>query len=565
MKWFSLKNGRKNCIIILVILTVISSITKVKVGLDIDECYNVVLATRLLQGEHLFREIWDLYQTTVFPMALVIGVYKWLFGSFTGVIFFTRIIATLIQWSLGLCVYFTFKNKYKNADFAGIMIANLIPKGIVNFEYSYLCCIFITFSMCLLYSACNSWGEVKSEKHSIIRIVASGVCYSFAILSYPTIIITVFVLGIFFLKSYWRQEKRWKIPLIFFLTCFISALVFVGYVLQFISLSELLDNTLNGILIEGSHSGGNLWNSLRDSLYLEREKRLQLIVLAIASFLPWILCVYKKCSIPFYIHLMLISSLVLLALNIFAIRPSGPLGFQIRLAMMVITGLATISIYHIKDNILVYLFAYMGVVQLIGILLGTNLTVPENAGNLGLSLIALVLITDELNLEYSIQKNYIHLAIIVFILSLIYVKGVLVRVDSTSPANIFEHRQEMEIGPMKRIYVYSDEAQYYRDCITQLEGKILKEDCVLVISDNPIMNMVFSAKYTTVTALTTPVYDEQWVKYYEEKRYQEPTLIVVDKKYHSDLELFLTETLFGKFLQDKYSLYEETKGLYFMR
>ena len=83
--------SRRNTLIALAVLTGIASIIKVFVGLDYDENYITVLGARLLQGDHLFRECWDLYQTTGLTMALILGVFRSITGGYEGAILFCRI------------------------------------------------------------------------------------------------------------------------------------------------------------------------------------------------------------------------------------------------------------------------------------------------------------------------------------------------------------------------------------------------------------------------------------------------------------------------------------------
>ena len=97
-----MSKSRKSVLVILSILTVAASITKILIGLDFDENYITVLGARLLQGDHLFRECRDLYQTTGFTMALGLGIFKGITGGYEGAILFCRIVTAILQLLLGM-------------------------------------------------------------------------------------------------------------------------------------------------------------------------------------------------------------------------------------------------------------------------------------------------------------------------------------------------------------------------------------------------------------------------------------------------------------------------------
>lgn len=200
-----MSKSRKSVLVILSILTVAASITKILIGLDFDENYIIVLRARLLQRDHLFRECWDLYQTTGFTMALVLGIFKGITGGYEGAILFCRIVTAILQLLLGMVTWYSLRKYFRNADFAGLVVANMLPRGTLNLEYGFLSCNYILISMLLLFLVSReekNWSKVKVY----VLLILSGILFSIGILCYPTMIIATIVLIAYFFSI--RENRR---------------------------------------------------------------------------------------------------------------------------------------------------------------------------------------------------------------------------------------------------------------------------------------------------------------------------------------------------------------------
>ena len=552
--------SRKSVLVILSILTVAASITKIFIGLDFDENYITVLGARLLQGDHLFRECWDLYQTTGFTMALVLGIFKGITGGYEGAILFCRIVTAILQLLLGMFTWYSFRKYFRNADFAGLVVANMLPRGTMNLEYGFLSCNYILVSMLLLFLISReekNWSRIKVY----LLLILAGILFSMGILCYPTMIIATIVLLVYFFQI---RENRNK-GLIFIGTCIACAVVFCLYVFAYISPSEMLNNVFHGILMDESHGNGNLFEGFIESFFLSKEKILQvcaIVVGAIATYL--IFCWKTKEKLPYVYHIMLLSSVAIIVLNVFAIRPSGVYGLQIRYFLIVIASV--VVLYKLHDRELIYLFYCMGIFMLLGTLLGSNLSVAENGAFLYLSLLAVVLGQGEQKSSQWLNQWIAMLSVMALVVSLIVIKGYIVRVNATKPANILEIREQLDFGPFKGIYVYPEEKDIYSLRKEDIDEKLNKEDIVLVLSQDPIYNIYGQFRFSSTTALTTPVYGKQWVEYYKNRNYVQPTVVLIDKQYFDADELF-NQTSFGEFLQEEYdidSLYEG-KGFWMLR
>ena len=94
-----IKNG---ILWILILLSVVAAVNQLLIGFDIDEGYAVSMPFRLLQGDHLFADMWEVHQTS----ALLPAAFLWLFYQATGstayMVLYLRIVATLLH--LGMTV-----------------------------------------------------------------------------------------------------------------------------------------------------------------------------------------------------------------------------------------------------------------------------------------------------------------------------------------------------------------------------------------------------------------------------------------------------------------------------
>lgn len=552
--------SRRNLLLVLAILTIAATITKIFIGLDFDENYITVLGARLLQGDHLFRECWDLYQTTGLTMALILGAFKGITGGYEGAILFCRMITAALQLLLGVFTWYSLKNYFRNADFAGLIVANMLPRGTMNLEYGFLSCNYILVSMIMLFMVSNEWDNWSRLKRRV-WLILSGILFSMGILCYPTMIIATIVLIVYFA----HQQKRGETGMFFGGTCVICAIIFCMYVLLFISPAEAWNNLFEGILMDESHGNGNLLRNFFENFVLSKEKMAQACIIMLGGLVTYGIFYWKvKEKLPYVYHIMFLSSLAIIGLNVSAIRPCGVYGLQIRYSLICITGAVILN--KLRNKELVYLFYYMGLLMFLGTLLGSNLGIAENGAFLYMSLIAIVLGQGEQKFSRDVTNCLATLFVVVLIVSLIFIKGYLVRINGTGPANILETRKQIDFGPFKGIIIYPEDKSIYSLRKEDIDCYLNKEDIVLVLSKDPIYNIYAQYKFSSATALTTPVYGNQWVEYYKNRDYVQPTVVLIDKQY-LDVESLLNQTVFGEFLKEEYNYNSlcEAKGFWILR
>ena len=91
--------------VILIALTVISSVKMIFFGWVIDEGYAFAIGNRLLQGDLLFRDMWELHQTSGYAIEFFLWVYHLIFGSAEGEIVFVRACGMAIHLMVSYALY----------------------------------------------------------------------------------------------------------------------------------------------------------------------------------------------------------------------------------------------------------------------------------------------------------------------------------------------------------------------------------------------------------------------------------------------------------------------------
>lgn len=158
-----IKNG---ILWILILLSVVAAVNQLLIGFDIDEGYAVSMPFRLLQGDHLFADMWEVHQTS----ALLPAAFLWLFYQATGstayMVLYLRIVATLLHLGMTVLIYRKTR-KYLTADWSllfALLYLNLLPKWIISLDFP--CSRYGDLPYCLH----AYWKKEERRKNSIGRI-----------------------------------------------------------------------------------------------------------------------------------------------------------------------------------------------------------------------------------------------------------------------------------------------------------------------------------------------------------------------------------------------------------
>lgn len=222
------------------------------VGLEIDEQYALSISWRLVQGDALFDTMWEPHQLSALPLVLPLWLFTVLTGSTTGVLLFVRALMAGIKAALAFWFYRTMTRARlpgagapalspRTAFLAAVLLFAYTPKWFLAPDYISQQFHFTLAAFLCLYNYLARGG--------LWRAVLGGVALSFSVLAFPQSALSAPVLfvGLFLLGRRGGERRAAGIPagtLAAFATCAVCAAAFLIYVLQRLTLPELIERAL---------------------------------------------------------------------------------------------------------------------------------------------------------------------------------------------------------------------------------------------------------------------------------------------------------------------------------
>ena len=481
--------------IIIIVLIIIASIFKIKVGIDNDEGYIISLGARFLQGDHLFKEVWDLYQTCTLPIVFFMNIYKFFTGGLIGVAIFLRTITTIIQISVAILYYYILKPYYKNTKWVCYIIALITPRFSQNLCYGF--CGFTGILLCIIiiFYLSKNIDEISKAKFVVLSIL-SGLSLSEAVLGYPTFALTFIPISIFLLSNINKNKNYLKLFLYITVTCLLCATAYILIVLKNVTIDEMLHNFFYGMMSDESHNGGNMISSAIRVITYIRSDHIMVGYLNTIFALILLLFINKiklfNIKINLLLSLLFVSSLAFILMNVTGLRYSGPLGMNLRWLLF---ALASFMLYfkYRADHELFWLFGIVGIVMFFAVTLVTNLGLAATSSFLMITVLGAILLFGEEKIITPVIQNII---LFVFIFSLIMTKGFTVRINGCAPANILEKREVIDFGVLKGIYEYPSNVKRDIEINQEFNERTTNDDLVLIMTNEPIYNLFGDFKFT---------------------------------------------------------------------
>lgn len=228
---------------ILVCASILATLKIIFFDYTLDEEYQIVMAYRHLQGDSLFKEMWEPHQTSAFMCIGLMWLYRLVTGTFTGVVLFLRVCTTAVQAFLAIWGYriFTRFTKKEYAFLLGIAYFNFVPKNIQIPEFSNMQVWFFAvtvFALLEYYWAVKH--NTEGRKAGKWWLVISGLGMALEVLSYPSclLLFPVFLVYIGIASG----KERIKDCLIYSGTCAVSGVAWLLFILRKLSLDEFITN-----------------------------------------------------------------------------------------------------------------------------------------------------------------------------------------------------------------------------------------------------------------------------------------------------------------------------------
>lgn len=576
-----------------IVLSVAGVLKTVYISADIDESYTVTMACRLIKGDRLFLDMWELHQTS----AVLYAPFVWLFvkikGSVIGLLVFLRIVGVCLQGLLAFYLYRAFRHYMgrSSAFFLSILFFNFTPKHIQSPEYSLLCCL----GFALTTASFLQYYVKAQQKNSFLYLIAGALGLCVTILSYPAAIVLVvpFLMVLVYLTKkafcqtakdsrYFGQMK--KNILLFLGTCAVCGMLFLLYVLSGISIEALIE-AVSFVFMDESHKQNMAEHVLSHLQYLWDMLRITLPAVAICHVgrLVWRRW-KKKDSMLFPLLLLLVQT----GYGIVQFHTITDVNFLI--FFPVILQVVVIGIYFFisyekteADKVLCYTVLPANFCLVLAVLFSSNLTANYSMSFLFLSvLVALFMIgrifvrkekteeagkgkegiVPETEKKEMAGKVIWGLFAAVFVCMVFTSRIFLVRYTATQRINVFAPVYEAWHGVLSGVWLGDNDYRQYEWKTASLHEHVTDEDVFLYVGADMFLYGETDALIGTGNTISTPAFGEQLLTYYEQHPERIPTVIFVDCEYTMDYRIWLETEPFKSFIAEHYTEPIEEGPLY---
>ena len=199
--------------------TLISFYCRIFYGWDQDQSYLTLLATKLASGSIMFKDLWDLHQTSMIWAALFSKMFWAVKGCWDGVGIYLRVMSAFVQIAVSVFAYHELKKYFEkfSAFLVAIIIANMLPRASQQLEYGALS-VWLSLIAVLLVIDIN-----KTHRNEIFKLIVSAILYAISIFSYPTMIVSIPVIAWALLSEFDcesdNRKKKTRNFIFFFATC----------------------------------------------------------------------------------------------------------------------------------------------------------------------------------------------------------------------------------------------------------------------------------------------------------------------------------------------------------
>ncbi len=527
-----------------IFLSILAIFKSIFISFDIDEGYAIAQSYRLLKGDHLFEQMWEPHQLSAFfsaifmlPFLAVTG------GSTTGIIIYLRVIGTLIHLLLALWLYCVSRRQF--SFMVSLMITllhiNFLPKWVSTPEFELM----HYWAVCILFLGLHCWNRERTKtRYLILASVALWV----AIMSYPTMLILypAYAAAILYLAKD-EPRTKWTALLWFTLPLLLLGLLFIGYVLSYMSFTELLEN-VSFILMDESHSNSLVYRSLQ---YLkELESFLQQLLIYLAVAFPFALftkkLIIKEKGCPKLsrqlLPILLLFTITFMSLNHLISSLLGDTNqfyLYLRYLIIVILGVFCMSADPKTENREYFLFGIIpGLLSVLASAAITNMTLEIALARVYIAVIATCFIVGNKlkNPKHTdtLFSSLAYISAIFFLSSLFMCKLLLVRVTGCIPISVKMHMNLVTDGPAAGLLLKEELAQCYNENTAFIKANLSEEDRLLYFGCENIYYLISDAQLATPSTQGTAVFNEMYLTYYEQYPEKLPNVVIIDKSFETN-------------------------------
>jgi hypothetical protein len=524
------------------------------VGMDVDEEYGVVAAYRILKGDKLLLQMWEPHQTAAIFTAILEKPMLMLMGGRTDFLdLYLKIVYFIIHSLITVFIYKTLKKYVAGLDKNAAVLTALIffatsPKSTFVPEYSNLHIWFFTLlTMCLVRYYSPLCGQAKghavdSDKASalsddcghILWLFAAGMSMTGDVMAYPALILIVPLCVLFICRRHVRRV--WLELTAFFAPCVISFIIFAGYLLSYMTPSKIME-MVGYVLADGSHQldyGEKILTILSEfaimalciifsaaaaliivHIYLKlthternKEKKILAVVfvfLMIQIVIQFVCCFVSKYS-GYYPHILYIAVSIL---GIFLYR-NGDRENKTGFYMILLSATGYLCVLFMSNWEPMKLNCYM-VTGVIGGFICIHSYFKESALVKGINVISLVSL------------------LIIFVNIFGYCYLIIGGEDSHS--TIFSVGGYGRDGVKKGIFSSWMSAYRYNTNMEMWDDIIPEDSNVLYVGQSQCFYMMGECNIAAPNTISTPVWDEKIMRYWEINPDKYPDVVVFESWY----------------------------------
>ncbi len=561
---------------VLLCASILATIKIILFDYTLDEEYQVVMAYRNLQGDHLFKEMWEPHQTSAFMCIGLMWFYHLITGTYTGVVIFLRVCTTVIQALLAIWGYKVMAKltKKEYAFLLGIAYFNFVPKQIQIPEFANMQVWFFSIMVLALleyYSVIKTNKEGKRKNK--LWLILSGIGMALEVLAYPSclLLFPVFLVYIWIVS----EKERIKDCLIYIGTCAVCGVLWFFSILRNVSPEEFIGNLGNVLSFDLTHEisgategkfAGIISNVTGGVIFLlvllvltaciyyfinriekkkqvvtnKTEKKLQFLTIAmcmaeVMQMFYWIVLQKAFGDPQFYLVVICLIPLVLWK----------DLGDSRKMLAAGIIGLyvSLFAVAYISD-------------------LPIHNALPH--GGFGLILCWLVMVIVWEKQTYVNAKKWIMIFLLGICVTVLVGKGYTVR-GGRDYNSVFDTGGIMKNGPAAGILTDYMFAYIYNTNYDEFQQYIGEDEKVMIVT-----NLIFSAGTTPYMFQESEVchysivdptaYDERLIEYWEIYPDKAPDVIVVDCWYGTLMEP--SDNYIMKYIEEEFGYTEVIDGSY---
>lgn len=535
--------------IVLIGLTFLAFVKGIWISLDIDESYAVACAYRMVRGDRLIRDMWEPHQLSAFLPALFAAPYILIRGNTDYLVIYLRIVGVLIHTGMGAVLY---RQLRKNTDrfFAFcimILHLNFLPKWVQTpeFELMHYWCLLGIFLALYTYFM----GERPRRFFPFLGgclLTGSILCYPTMILLYPFYIFAICLLERQRHKAVGR--KMWAGGCFFTLGAFLSGTALLVCLLSYMPPDELV-RYISYIFMDTSHSAytmGEKWTIYLQQMQEQAESFGRYLLLAAGIILVVCLIYFivfrrmKKRAWPVVAAVLMLAALLMQVKGVygFLFEDKNQFFFQVRYMAIMLPAMLLGIRFHRRMAVWFYLCVIPGFISVAAVLFVTNMDTNTTYAKAFLGVLGSLLIFYQYSREViedafwkkvfrALQYTLGGMLLVGFLVC----RLVLIRVSGCLPVTVRASLEKMESGPEKGVYVLADTAEIWNDNYRELENYVDRGDKVLYIGAENLVYVKLEALPATPSTQGTTVYNEMFLRYYEEHPDRVPNVIVYDKSF----------------------------------